>query len=51
MMDYALDKNVPVEIWTVNDPSVIVGYANIGVSGVTTDVLNIRQILNESMGI
>lgn len=51
IMDYALDKDVPVEIWTVNDPNIIVNYANIGVSGVTTDSLNIRQILNESVGI
>ena len=50
-MTYAQDKDVPVEIWTVNDSSVLANYAKWGVSGITTDSLNVRQILNASEGI
>ena len=50
-MTYAQSKDVPVEIWTVNDSSVLANYAKWGVSGITTDSLNVRQILNASEGI
>lgn len=50
-MTYAQSKDVPVEIWTVNDPNVLANYAKWGVSGITTDSLNVRQILNASEGI
>ena len=50
-MTYAQSKDVPVEIWTVNDSTVLANYAKWGVSGITTDSLNVRQILNASEGI
>ena len=50
-MNYALDLDVPVEVWTMNDGNLVRQYVDLGVSGITTDNLNVRQILNESVGI
>lgn len=48
MVEYATTKGVFVETWTTNTAALVRPQADIGVSGITTDLLNIRQILNES---
>lgn len=51
LTDYALSLDVPVEVWTMNASGDVLPYVNLGVSGITTDTLNVRKILNESEGI
>ncbi|RZG48060.1 glycerophosphodiester phosphodiesterase [Acinetobacter wuhouensis] len=46
-----LAKDMKLEVWTLNDASLVKKYVDMGVSGITTDVLNIRQILNEIDGV
>jgi glycerophosphoryl diester phosphodiesterase len=46
----AAEADIRVEIWTTNTVSDVITAANLGISGITTDNLNIRQILNESYG-
>lgn len=46
----AAEAGISVEIWTTNTVSDVITAANLGISGITTDNLNIRQILNESYG-
>ncbi|WP_171263500.1 glycerophosphodiester phosphodiesterase [Acinetobacter silvestris] len=49
--NYAFDQEIPVEIWTMNDQNLVKQYVDLAVSGVTTDTLNIRKILNAAEGI
>ena len=51
IMDEARGKGVPVEVWTVNTPSEVAPLAALGIQGIATDILNIRQILNDDAGV
>ena len=47
---YSLQKDIEVEVWTWdNSSSMVVPTVNKGVSGITSDSLNILEILKESI--
>ena len=46
MVQYAQSKGMEVEVWTINAPGAIARYAEAGVTGITTDFINVRDVLN-----
>ena len=48
---YAKSLGVAVEVWTVNRVDHTLQLAALGIQGIATDILNIRQILNDDAGV
>ena len=46
LAEEALTADIPIECWTVDTPSAVLPLVNLGVTGITTNSLNIQLILN-----